>query len=95
MTHIFYIRSYTDPEGSLYDYVTSFQSEELEDIFRRMNAVDGDERCCEIGVRSMMVGDIAITTTGHGGFICAAASWGRISESMEAELLGKVPELAA
>lgn len=96
MSHIFYIKEYGMPQDAhCYEYVASVDSEELEDIFRCMNHVDGSE--CEdllraLNVRSMSVGDIVITTTGWGGYICKPCGWEEIERALEVQLLCKVPE---
>ena len=46
----------------------------LEDIFRQMNCVDGDELCCQLKVRSMMPGDVVVDEDGDVWF-CGAAGW--------------------
>ena len=96
MTHVFYINEFGMPlDPDCYEYITTLQSEDLGDVFRRMNHVDGSEEealLMSLGVRSMMVGDVCICTTGWGGFRCASAGWEEIDRDVEVALLGKVPE---
>lgn len=50
----------------------------LEVVFRDMNAVDGDELCCTLKVRSMSVGDVVITHVddqNERAYYCAPSGW--------------------
>ena len=69
MIEVYYAKSLRNvrhdvPEGGVsrddYDKVADVPAEELEAVFREMNAVDGTELCCKLGVRSMSVGDVAV-----------------------------------
>ena len=55
-------------------------SGDLEEVFRQMNAVDGNELCCQLRVRSMSVGDIAVDAAGVAHY-CQGAGWGRTTFS--------------
>jgi len=80
---IFYAKSlryapYQTPETSNpldYRKVGEVEVESLGEVFRVMNAVDGTELCCQMGVRSMSMGDIAVDEDGVAHY-CAATSWG-------------------
>lgn len=50
------------------------ESPTLDTLFRSMNAVDGDELCCQLKVRSMSTGDVAEEEDGtlHQ---CAVIGW--------------------
>lgn len=53
-------------------------NEGLEAVFRDMNAVDGDEVCCMLKVRSMSVGDLVITHVddqNERAYYCAPTGW--------------------
>lgn len=62
--------------ASNYKHVVSLDATDLEDLFRRMNVVDGSdiEMPRRLRCRSMSVGDIAIDTQGKAHF-CASAGW--------------------
>ena len=89
MTHVFYINEFGMPlDPDCYEYITTLQSEDLGDVFRRMNHVDGSEEealLMSLGVRSMMVGDVCITPANNRKFTY-------IDRDVEVALLGKVPE---
>jgi len=57
-----------------YDEVATVEAPDLDALFREMNAVDGDETCCKLRVRSMSVGDVAVDDVGQAHF-CASAGW--------------------
>jgi hypothetical protein len=59
-----------------YKRVAEIEADDLEDAFRRMNAVDGSdiELPRKLGCRSMSVGDIAIDEAGA-GHLCAGCGW--------------------
>lgn len=60
-----------------YELVHTYETKDapsLEEIFREMNAVDGDELCCQLKVRSMMPGDVVVDEQDDVWF-CAAAGW--------------------
>jgi hypothetical protein len=59
---------------SNYDVVGVVEADDLEGLFREMNAVDGTETCCKLRVRSMSVGDVAVDDEGMAHF-CASAGW--------------------
>jgi len=56
------------------------EADDLEGLFREMNAVDGTETCRKLRVRSMSVGDVAIDTrVGQGvAYYCASYGWRRV-----------------
>ena len=60
-----------------YREIGLIEAVDLEDLFRDMNAVEGNETCCKMKVRSMSVGDVAIDTrVGHGvAYYCASYGW--------------------
>jgi len=63
-----------------YSKVAEVEVEDLEDLFRRMNVVDGSE--CELvgrgpgklPIRSISVGDVVVDETGR-GYLCGSAWW--------------------
>lgn len=60
-----------------YELVHTYSNEEagsLEEIFRKMNVVDGDELPVQLKVRSMSVGDVVVDEAGVVWF-CAMAGW--------------------
>lgn len=73
--------AFMPPEEGLnkddYELVHTFPTSDapsLEDIFREFNAVDGDELCVKLKVRSMMPGDVVVDEQDDVWF-CAAAGW--------------------
>ena len=59
-----------------YEYVGEIEQDDLGDIYRAMNHVDGSEVEAALqafGVRSMSPGDIAVTDEGI--FLCARSGW--------------------
>jgi hypothetical protein len=59
-----------------YKFIAYVEAENLEDLFRRMNVVDGSafEMPRTIGCRSMSTGDVAIADSGEAHY-CASAGW--------------------
>lgn len=53
------------------------EAQDLEDLFRKMNVVDGTELPVELKVRSMSVGDVAIDGKGV-AWMCMIAGWERL-----------------
>ncbi len=69
----------------LEDYVGITQrveADDIEDLFRRMNVVDGSEVEVvgpgKLEIRSLSVGDVAIDETGR-GYLCASFGWNDIN----------------
>ena len=56
------------------------EADDLEGLFRDMNAVEGTETCVKMKVRSISVGDVAIDTrVGQGvAYYCASYGWRRV-----------------
>lgn len=81
---IYYARSlryvpYEAPETSNpldYDKVGEIEASCVGETFGLMNAVEGDELCCQMGVRSMSVGDIVVDENGV-AYYCCSAGWGK------------------
>lgn len=63
--------------GGPVGYPSGSVNEDLEMIFRDMNAVDGDETCCKLKVRSMSVGDVVIDASGNAHY-CAHTGWTKV-----------------
>lgn len=57
-----------------YDEVAVIEAECLDDLFRKMNVVDGTELPLKMKIRSMSCGDVAIDETGR-KFFCALVGW--------------------
>lgn len=71
------------PEGGLdkddYEFVTRMDpGPSLEEVFRLMNVVDGDELPVQLKKRSMMSGDVVVDEDGDVWF-CAFSGWERAS----------------
>jgi len=88
---VFYLTA-TDPEGrslsvrepekvrfEQYKKMTTFETPGLEDVFRRMNVVDGSdiEIPLKLRCRSMSVGDVVVMAEGREAvtWLCAPAGW--------------------
>ena len=94
MAHIFYLKSgnFGQPPSPLiasaYDYIGEVKFEDLETIFRAMNAFDGsdiEKYLAEFQCRSMSVGDIVACD--HGTFICAAAGWKQLTSAIDIQTI--------
>ena len=82
--HVFYRREpvfsmsapdRVDPKD--YEFVVTWEFDSVEDAFRRMNVVDGDEDYelpLQLGVRSMSSGDVLVDEAGRGHY-CAPVGW--------------------
>lgn len=57
-----------------FDLVTTIEADDLEDLFRKMNVVDGTEAPIRLRVRSMCSGDVAVDADGKVWF-CASCGW--------------------
>jgi hypothetical protein len=59
-----------------YRLIGEVEADSLEDLFRRMNAVDGSEieMPQRLGCRSMSVGDVAVDEEGDAHY-CASFGW--------------------
>lgn len=72
--------AFTAPEGGLerddYEFVAELGDISLEEVFRMMNVVDGDELPVKLGVRSMSCGDIVVDEELEVWF-CAVTGWER------------------
>ena len=80
MAHIWYRKEDVGSPSPLsvtnYKYVGEIPHEELEDVFRAMNHVDGSDIERDLnnfGVRSMSVGDIVVNE--QGSFLCDRVGW--------------------
>jgi len=66
------------PKGGLdkagYRKVAMVETDDLDVAFRQMNAVDGNELCCQLRVRSMSVGDVAVDADGV-AHLCCSMGW--------------------
>lgn len=56
-------------------------ADDLEDVFRMMNVVDGDELPVKLRVRSMCVGDLVQQHEDDVWWFCAAAGWEAVKVS--------------
>jgi len=59
-----------------YEYITDLGDVTLEEAFRQMNVVDGDELPTKLGVRSMMNGDVILDEDGDVWFL-GVVGWER------------------
>jgi len=67
-----------DPEAfdrALFERVAIVDADDLEDLFRKMNVVDGDELPAQLNVRSMSSGDVARDLTTGQMWMCAPIGW--------------------
>jgi len=58
-----------------YNEVGPIEASCVGETFQLMNAVEGDELCCKMSVRSMSVGDVVVDESGQAHY-CCAAGWG-------------------
>ena len=91
MAHIYYRKSLVGNPSSVdeYDYVGEVPSDDLEQVFRMMNHVDGSgvEQCLKtFNVRSMSVGDIAIINSEP--FYCSNLGWAPMLDNAIHLMLG-------
>jgi len=74
--------AFAPPEDGLlrddYEFVCELGDVSLEEAFRLMNVVDGDELPAKLGVRSMMCGDVVFDEDLQVWF-CAGAGWEQTS----------------
>lgn len=74
--------AFTAPDEGLekddYEFVTELDNVSLEDVFRLMNVVTGDELPVKLNVRSMCSGDIVVDEDQEVWFV-AAVGWERSS----------------
>ena len=54
------------------------EARDLEDVFRKMNVVDGDELPTKLGMRSMMTGDVAIDED-KVTWLCGMVGWVKVT----------------
>lgn len=70
------------PKGGLdrgvYRKVAELETDDPDVAFRQMNAVDGTELCCQLRVRSMSVGDVAVDSNGV-AHLCCSMGWAETS----------------
>lgn len=65
-----------DPTG--YTEVVTTEARGLEELFRAMNVVDGDELPMKLQCRSMSVGDVAVEEDGT-AWLCGMFGWNLVS----------------
>ena len=61
-----------------YDRVAEVEASDLEDLFRKMNVVDGTELPVQLKVRSMCMGDVALDSQGQYWF-CGMVGWKQLA----------------
>jgi hypothetical protein len=91
MNYIVYYRTreafrdamFTTPDNVVkkdYEKVACVQASDLEDLFRRMNCVDGSDieyvGRGKLEIRSLSVGDIAVSD--EGAYLCASCGWEKV-----------------
>lgn len=68
---------------SEYTKVATVEATSTGEVFRMMNAVDGSELCCKLGVRSMSVGDVLVEERPDGRFgramACDPVGWKEVN----------------
>jgi hypothetical protein len=67
-------------EVTKFDRVAVVDASDLEDLFRKMNVVDGDELPVELKVRSMSCGDVARDLSTGDVWLCDLAGWVNLSD---------------
>ncbi len=70
----------TPPVIALADYkfVTNVNAENLEEVFEKMNVVDGDELPVRLRVRSLSVGDVVVNVSSNEAFACDPCGWRKV-----------------
>lgn len=59
-----------------YTKVATVEADDVEEVFRMMNAAEGNELCCQLGVRSMSVGDLVAEVPSNGrAMACDPVGW--------------------
>jgi hypothetical protein len=62
-------------EVTKFERVAVVEAEDKEDLFRKMNVVDGDELPVQLRVRSMSPGDVARDLTTGEVWLCDLVGW--------------------
>jgi hypothetical protein len=63
-----------------YKHITDLDATNLEDVFRKMNAVAGTELPLQLKVRSLSVGDVVIEKGGLNAiWYCAPCGWEKVT----------------
>jgi len=60
---------------STFKMVGSLEANSEDDIYRQMNAVMGDELCCQLRIRSMSVGDVLVDEATGKAVGCCGCGW--------------------
>lgn len=69
-------------KASDYDEVALMDAFDLGDLFRQMNAVEGDEICVSMMLRSMSCGDVAVDMATGKAYFCAPIGWEQVTPSV-------------
>lgn len=64
-----------------YKEVTTLEASDLEDVFRQMNVVHGDELPIQLKTRSLSVGDAVLDNVTGVLYYCAPIGWQKASWS--------------
>lgn len=67
-------------EVTKFERIAVVEAADLEDLFRKMNVVDGDELPVELKVRSMCAGDVARDMMTGDVWLCDLAGWVNLAE---------------
>lgn len=75
-------KRFFDPEDVVdrtdYVLVATIEAEGPDHAFRLMNAVDGSELCCQLGLRSMSPGDLLVDEGGN-ALGCCGCGWKKVT----------------
>jgi hypothetical protein len=81
-----FMQGYTDPafKASEYKQVAFVEADDLNDLFRQMNVIHGDEDelPLKLKVRSMSCGDVAVCQTTEKAWFCAPGGWVEVTPTV-------------
>lgn len=67
-----------EPTADDYQHVTDVEADNIEDVFIKMQVIDGDEPPAKLHIRSMAVGDAAATD--ESVHVCMTSGWKQITD---------------
>lgn len=73
-----YTRDLSQPDMGDYKQVCTIDGDDLEQVFRQMNVVDGTELPVQLQVRSMCCGDLVLDMATNEWWLCDLAGWKQV-----------------
>lgn len=89
------IREGRGAKVSNYSYIALVRTSSLDNLFREMNIVDGNELPLQLRCRSMIVGDIVIDPKAEKGWVCDMIGWKELDADTTKAFFDAVPTLRA